>query len=206
MIVETFNLDEIQKEVLKDYYSVARKLLFSGKKYAKDFRNKRCRITYSAPEKIIINGNTYIAFFGSPTSSLKDFGFQLFLKVLTSKGVSYYRILGGGLVFKISNHFIKRFIERSQYNCNSNNFLLYLAKDLNVPMVAMSNGDVSYSSSLNGFVVMQNNCYITYMTDLSRINNERKEAADKDVSELYSRNDSIEDTKEFYKTAFMRCQ
>lgn len=73
-------------------------------------------------------------------------------------------------------------------------------------MVAMSNGDVSYSSSLNGFVVMQNNCYITYMTDLSRINNERKEAADKDVSELYSRNDSIEDTKEFYKTAFMRCQ
>lgn len=59
MIVETFNLDEIQKEVLKDYYS--------------------------APEKIIINGNTYIAFFGSPTSSLKDFGFQLFLKVLTSK-------------------------------------------------------------------------------------------------------------------------
>lgn len=53
---------------------------------------------------------------------------------------------------------------------------------------------------------MQNNCYITYMTDLSRINNARKEAADKDVSELYSRNNSIEDTKEFYKTAFMRCQ
>lgn len=202
MIVETHTVEEIQKEVHKDYARLTACLFNKSKKYAKDFRSRRRRITYLTPNKVIINNNEYIAFYGSTSGSVKDFGFQLFLKLQTNRRVNYYRISAGGLVNKITSHFIERSIERSPYNCDKSNFLGYLARDLNVPLLVCPSGDVSYSPTESGFIVIQNSSYITYMSDLSKTNQSREREAEKDINKMFNRKASVEQLRKYYLESF----
>ena len=198
MILETFSIEEISSEVKRDYSIVFSKIINQIGPYKKDFLKRRKEIVYTKYIHISYNRNNYIAVVNSYSGSIKDFGVQIYLVLNTNKGSKiYFRINENGSIFKFSKHFIERFIERSPYNCNKDNFLSYLVKETMTPLVYKPYLEVSYAQSRNGLMVLKGNTFITYMTNLSHINTFRREFATKESALFYNRNKSIKALIEF---------
>lgn len=197
MITETFTLEEIQAAISKDYKKLCDTLHKHSAYFFKDFKRRHNRLNYpmiyTSTKKVTINGNTYIGIFGSPTSSLEDFGFQCYLQLNTSHGRRYYRIMVGCIVVAVSKHFIERFIERSPYPCTKDNFLVYMAKELLTYMkMDLREDHVSYGASVNGLVVMKGTTYVTYMTNLSQLKQKLMEEVMEEMATIPNkRKDSI---------------
>ena len=90
----------------------------------------------------------------------------------------FYRILVGGLVQKITKHFIDRFVERT--GCPKEHFLAYFTKEfLPVSAMEMDKEGYAYLRSTNGLaVIYNNNILITYLNDLSNYKQSIKEEMD----------------------------
>lgn len=178
MIVHTMSISEIQTRISDLFPIIHTKANTLAAKYYKAFLKKpktNKPVIFSTVEKIKVKNNVVYLLFGSNTGSYKDFGSYKFLVLDTDHGKEYIQIMAGGLIRRITKHFIDRFIERSSYNCDKNNFLPYLVKELTPRNAVVLNNEIQYLHTLNGLVVYQNQTMITYLNDLSQYKESMRE-------------------------------
>lgn len=177
MIVYTMSIEEIQKEINNILYD----LKVIGTKYTNRFKKvakkRLCGkpIFFKRVDSFKLNGNTYLLTYGSRKGTLKDLTWAIFLQIdNVLEGKEYYQILSNGMILKITHHFVKRFIERTQ--CKSEEFLPCLTKEMSLRGGLALNKEFGFMPTLNGVAVIKNfNTLITYINDLNSYKSEIKE-------------------------------
>ena len=170
MILSSMTPEEIQNNVFKILPELHKRGLRLYTKYRREFIRKT-RVSgpvyFAKVEKVKMQNNEIALVFGSTTGSVKDFGSFIYIVLNTDFGKEYIQILNDGHIRIFTKHFIDRFIERSPYNCNKNNFLPYLSKELAEFVLIKDTESTYYIHTLNGLAVCNKETVITYMTDLS---------------------------------------
>lgn len=202
MIVDTMSVEEKQL-IISKYY---KQLLIKAGSLAKPYYKTLCKmsrtnhepIIFNTMKTIVFNNNNYIIGFGTSTGSLKDFGIYIFLVIPDKQGYKkYYQIFNGGLLREYTNHCIERFIERSPYECNKQNFLPFLIKECSVFTSAEFSDEIQFLNTLNGIIVYKSGIAITYITDLSQYKENERSKVEVLTKELgYSRKDAYRSTLE----------
>lgn len=165
MIVDTMSMEEIQKEIDKLWYTLLKRTIRPFKAFAKRVSNKKFteeRVVWKHYDTLKINGNT-IRIYYSCKEKKSYLGFHFFI-VSSGTTKEVYYINNAGLVFRLSRHFIDRFIERT--SC-SEDFIPYFIKELTDSRFE-ADEDKTFCRTKHGLIVIgQGNTLITYMNDLS---------------------------------------
>lgn len=177
MITHTMTMEEIQKEVSSIYVNIHNKALPLNRAFLKKVRRQLTGklICWVHHDEVVVNGNTILIYYTSRRGTVKDFSSVYFIKTMNARGYrEYYQIMNGGLVRKISKHFIDRFVERT--NCNSPDVLASIVKELSpISMYNPWSEKVQFLNTLNGLAVFKDNTLITYLNDLSQYKAEIRE-------------------------------
>lgn len=170
MILETFTAEQIKSTLLSYQDTIETCVLSKIQDYVKAFKVRRKPTVFVRPIKYIIDRNKFISYIACPTDSPKDMICINFLVLETSKGRVYYEISPDCSVRRFSKHFIERFIERTSYNCTKENFLVYFCKEFLYAATYYTNpqDNVDYRKGQYGLAVIENNTYITYMSNLTK--------------------------------------
>ena len=168
MITEFFTSKEIVEVISRDCSKLIKKLIPENNRLKKEFIKRKHSLSYpfvfSKYKTITYNGNTYIAVYGSCDNKAYNFSCNIFLVLNTSIGKRYYEIsIAYGNVYLITNHFIDRFIERSEYPVTKENFLLYFAKDKCFSPSIIGKQGKQYSITNSGLIIHTNDALITYI-------------------------------------------
>ena len=171
MVVYTMSIEEIQKEI----DSILHDLRVIGTKYTKNFRKRVKKNLHGKPiffkriDSFKLNGNTFLMTYGSRKGTLSDLTWCVFLQIdNVLEGKEYYQIMSNGMVRKITHHFIKRFVERTQ--CKPEDFLPYFSKEMSpISLISLNViNDFGFIPTLNGVAVIKDlNTLITYINDLN---------------------------------------
>lgn len=178
MITHTMTMEEVQSEVFSIYKTIHTRTVPLGKAFLKKVKGQLNGklICWVHHDEIVVKGNTILIYYSSRRGTIKDFSSTYFIRTMNSKGqIEYYQILNGGLVRKLSKHFLERFVERT--NCKGD-VLANLVKELSpISICKPFYDDTQFFNTLNGLAVFRNNVMVTYLNNLSQYKSEIREEA-----------------------------
>lgn len=194
MIIDTMTIEEIQAEVSSIYPIIRQKALPLVKAFLKKAKSQLTgKPIYWKHHNIIkVGNNTILMYYMSHKGTIRDFAQVFFIQVTNSRGYKeYYQILVGGLVRKLSKHFIDRFIERT--GADKDNVLIHVCRELSVvSLYTPLSSEPQFINTLNGLAVTIDGVLVTYLNDLSQYKSEIKEEAITARALIpYTRKDSI---------------
>lgn len=188
MITERFTIPEMEAAIKLIYPELMKLIFTSNKKYRRDFTKRKHSLSYpfaySTPVIINYKSNRFVVIFGSPTKADFDFGCQIYLTINTFSGRRYYRIMNTGKVNVLSKHMVERFISRSNYPVNKENFLVYFAKETFAPSIYAPKTDGgAFMKTSTGMMVYKDQTYLTYLSDSDLSSN--KQSVYEVMGEIY---------------------